>query len=82
MAHHTRRTFMLGLCAAGLAVTGDAEARGGRSGRRSGGGSGRSKGGKGGYGSGGSGGNDSGCGSRGGPGGPRDKNGKCPGWKK
>lgn len=22
------------------------------------------------------------CGSRGGPGGPRDKNGKCPSWRK
>jgi len=82
MADHTRRTFMLGLFAVGLAVTVDAEARGGRSGRRSDGGGGRSKGGKGGYGSGGSGGDDSGCDSRVGPGGPRDKDGKCPRWQK
>lgn len=82
MANGTRRFFMLGLVATGLAMAADAQAKGSRSGRRSG--SGHSKGGKGGSGSGsgGAGGGDSSCGSRGGPGGPRDANGKCPGWKK
>lgn len=81
MQSKTRRTLLLGLFAGALAVTMDAEAKG-RSGRRSGGG--RSKGAKGGYGSGGNGSGDdsNGCGTKGGPGGPRDKNGKCPGWKK
>lgn len=68
----SRRGFMQGLAAAGLAIAFEAEARGSRSGRRS---SGHSKGGSGRGGS-------SECGYRGGPGGPRDKNGKCPSWKK
>lgn len=71
MVKSTRRTLLLGLLGAGLGMTADANAKGGRSGRRgrSGGHGGRSSGG------------NAGCGSRGGPGGARDANGKCPGWK-
>lgn len=58
---------MLGLLALGFGGTLKAEAR-----------SRRSSGGR----SGGHGGGSKGCGSRGGPGGPRDKNGKCPGRRK
>lgn len=81
MSSTTRRFFVLSLLATGLAATADAHAKGGRSGRRSGGSRSKDSGNRGGYGSG-NGGGDSGCGSRGGPGGPRDANGKCPGWKK
>lgn len=72
MENRSRRGFVLSLAAAGLSIAFEAEARGSRSGHH---GSAHSKGGSGRGGS-------SECGSRGGPGGPRDKNGKCPSWKK
>lgn len=75
MTDKNRRSLLLGLCALGLGVSVEAEARGGRRGGRG------SRGGHGGGHSGG-GGSRGGCGSKGGPGGPRDKNGKCPSWNK
>lgn len=72
MGNRSRRGFVLGLVATGWAIALEAQARGSRTGRR---GAGHSKGASGRGGS-------SECGSRGGPGGPRDKNGKCPSWKK
>lgn len=66
-----RRSVLLACLFGG--VIGSAEAKGQRGGRSKGSHSMPKHGG---------GGGSSGCGSRGGPGGPRDANGKCPGRKK
>ena len=62
-----RRTLVLGLLFAGIGGAADAKPRAPR--KSPGGGKGH-------------GGGSRGCGSRGGPGGQRDKNGKCPSWNK
>lgn len=67
----TRRTLMLGVLLSGTVGVAEAKGRGGRS--KGGSSAPKHRGG---------GGGSSGCGSKGGPGGPRDANGKCPGWKK
>lgn len=67
MAEVGRRTFVLGLLFAGFSGVAEAKPRGPRKAPRGGKGHG---------------GGSKGCGSRGGPGGSRDKYGKCPSWKK